>query len=238
VKNQKTGEILKKKNILITGSVRRIGLAIAESFFREGYKLIMHYNKSEHDAKLLAEKFNAKMVQCDFLNATNKDLKKLVKECDVLINNASVYWTKDNPIYKTEKGMDRMQKKINYEIPIKLMEFFAEENRTKLASIINILDASALKNGSDSYTESKYLLSLATKEYAVKLAPNIRVNGIAPGPVLPPDWCSQSTMKKSIENMLLKKPPTSADIAEACLFLTRTLSITGEIIKIDSGYNL
>jgi len=225
------------KKVVITGGIKRIGLAIAEGFFSAGYNLKLHYNSSSEDTLRDSSAISAEMIQCDFAVAERDDLKKLVEGCDILINNASVYWTEKNPIKISDYEV--IQKKINYDVPVRLMDLFAEENVNRHALIINILDSLALCNSnSDSYSNSKYMLAQATKEYAVKLAPNIRVNGIAPGPVLPPEWAPDSVMEKSVSNMLLNYPPLSSDIASACVFLAETKSITGEIIRIDSGFSL
>ena len=227
-----------EKRVLITGGTRRLGRAVAEKFYSAGYRLKIHYNTSSADAEKAASDLSAEIVQCNFADAETESLKKLVSGCSVLINNASVYWTDKN----SEKPLEyeTLQKKINFEIPLMLMKFLVAECVNKPGVIINILDASALNRRSnpDSYYLSKYLLAEATKEYAVKLAPYIRVNGVAPGPVLPPEWAPDSHMRKSTADMLLKKPPSPEDIASAALFLAEIPSVTGEIIRVDSGFAL
>ena len=228
------------KTVLITGGAKRIGKAIATKFFNSGYKLKIHYNSSKDDAMILAEKFNAEIFNANFADCENTALYEMVENCSVLINNASLYLTDLIPDYKINTKNDEIQMQVNYHIPIKLMKYFNEVNNFNNMSIINILDAKVVKKNTvkDSYTASKYALYKATKEYAKELAPKIRVNGIAPGTILPPPWLSDGKMQKSIKQMLLSLPPSVEDIASSCLFLAETYGITGEVIKVDSGQNI
>jgi len=229
-----------KKTVLITGGVKRIGKAIAEKFYNAGYQLKIHYNTSDQEAFSLADKFDAKIFCIDFANYTNYQFKEMLADTTVLINNASVYLTDKNPSYIQSKENDKMQMLVNYEVPVKLMELFNELNSVENMSIINILDAAVLQANSvyNSYTQSKFALFEATLTYAKKLAPKIRVNGVAPGTILPPSWISNGSMEKSMQQMLLNIPPTVEDIAKTCLFLSETYGITGEVITVDSGQNM
>ena len=228
------------KTVLITGGVKRIGKAIATKFFNSGYKLKIHYNSSNSDAIILAEKLNAEIFCANFADCESAALYAMIEDCSVLINNASLYLTDLTPGYKKNTKNDKIQMSVNYDIPVKLMKYFNEINNFDNMSVINILDAKVLKENAvkDSYTASKYALYKATKDYAKKLAPKIRVNGIAPGTILPPSWLANGQMQESIKQMLLNSPPTVDDIASSCLFLAETNGITGEVIKVDSGQNI
>ena len=228
------------KTVLITGGVKRIGKAIAIKFFNSGYKLRIHYNSSKDDAIMLGEELNAEIFHANFADCESTALYAMVEDCSVLINNASLYLTDLIPGYKKNTKNDKIQMRVNYDIPIKLMKYFSEVNNFDNMSVINILDARVLKENAikDSYTASKYALYKGTKEYAKKLAPKIRVNGIAPGTIIPPSWLSKGKMQKSIKQMILSAPPSVEDIAASCLFLAETYGITGEVIKVDSGQNI
>ena len=229
-----------KKTVLITGGVKRIGKAIAEEFFNAGYELKIHYNTSEKQAFSLANKFKAQIFCADFANCSTSEFYELLTDTSVLINNASIYLTDKNPSYVQSKENDKMQMLVNYEVPLKLMELFNDLNFVDNMSIINILDASVLTKDCvyNSYTQSKFALFNATLTYAKKLAPKIRVNGVAPGTILPPSWIKDGDMSKSLRQMILNTPPTVDDIAAACLFFAETCGITGEVIKVDSGQNI
>jgi hypothetical protein len=106
--------------------------------------------------------------------------------------------------------------------------------------IINLLDQRIAKKSpdDDSYTLSKKALAKATFVTALRWAPQIRVNGIAPGAILPPRGMENSKMKIQISITPMKKAPTPEQVAKTCLFLIENDSITGQIIYVDGGQHL
>lgn len=230
--------------VVVTGGAIRIGKAITEAFAAVGSTVRIHFNSSLTEAfalcQSLSEHVNIKheLIQCDFSIAEIKSLRAVVKDCDILVNNASIYYLPDSIDLSERRKISKLQLKINYEIPILLMELFAEEN--KRGCIINILDATTLQpdDSAGSYFQSKYLLKEATIKQAIALAPSIRVNAVAPGAILPPSHFYGSEMKKSIALMPLRKAPSVRNVADTCLFLAQNEGITGEIIKVDSGRHL
>lgn len=231
---------LNGKRVLVTGGALRVGKAFSIAFIEAGASVRIHFNSSDDSANNLKKQFpsDIELFQCDFFNATDEQLTKMVTDCDILLNNASIYF----PSYKFDESKDKeIAKKhthINYDIPCKLMELFAQYN--KKGSIINILDAKVLKlkKDGDSYYQSKYKLLNATLEFAKSLAPSIRVNGLALGTVLPPTWLPNSDMAKSIDATPLKKAPSLQDVTNATIFLSLNESITGNILSVDSGVHL
>ena len=231
---------LNGKRVLVTGGALRVGKALSMAFIEAGASVRIHFYTSDDSANNLKKQFpsSVELFQCDFSNATAKQLTKMVTDCDILVNNASIYF----PSYKFDDSKDEdIAKKhihINYDIPCKLIELFAQYS--KKGSIINILDAKVLKlmkNG-DSYYQSKYKLLNATREFAKSLAPNIRVNGLALGTVLPPTWLPNSDMAKSIDTTPLKKAPSLKDVTDSAIFLSLNKSITGNILSVDGGVHL
>jgi pteridine reductase len=231
--------LLSKTKVLVTGGALRIGKAITEAFADAGATVRIHCNNSTIEAANLCESLsfsglcNHEFLQCDFRIADRELLRSIINGCDILVNNASIYYPADSSCAGADS---HMQYKINFEIPAILMKLFAEEN--KKGCIINILDAAVLVKDTgeeNDYSRSKYDLKKATLENALVFAPEIRVNGVAPGAILPPDWLPESEMKKSITAMPLKKAPTVQNVADACVFLASNDGITGEIIKVDGG---
>ena len=131
--------------------------------------------------------------------------------------------------------------KINLLAPALLIKEFAKKNKdTQNKSIINILDQRIFKLTPHffSYTISKTALHTLTKTSAMKLAPKIRVNAIAPGPVMKNKRQSTNHFKKQTINTLLKKPVKIKDICDVAFLFANSETITGQIIAIDSGQSL
>ena len=234
---------LKNKKILVTGGAIRIGRSLCQMFAAHGSKVILHYNSSKSAAEELftelggAEKGH--IMTCGDLTSQSY-IDKLIPslgKINILINNASVF---DNKSLDAEDlDSARKQYEVNYWAPLNLMTQFKKQC-TGEGLIINILDQqiSSLNNNSGSYLLSKKSLAEATRLAALQWAPKIRVNGIAPGIVIPPTWMPYSKMQKSIASSPMKKPTQIKEIANACIFLAESDSITGEIITLDGGRHL
>lgn len=231
---------LSQAKVLVTGGAVRIGRAIVEAFAECGAGIRIHCHKSLKEAEDLLMQLPAgsDVFQADLCRADDRIMREMLEGVDILINNASVYFPEGSFDDSERDEIEEKHFRVNYEAPLRLMEMLAEKNIR--GSVINLLDAAILKPVSikDSYSHSKFLLYLATRVKAVELAPEIRVNGVAPGCVMPPSWLPGSLMEKSISEMPLQKAPTIEDVADACVFLAVNSGITGEIIRVDSGRHL
>lgn len=226
--------------IFITGGAVRIGAALARAFARNGAKLTVHCNRSADAGARLIDEFGGPaaghaVVRCDLADpASFECLVPCLRTADVLINNASVYVRRtfsDESLAEAEH-----QFAVNYTAPVELMKLFAEK-RTRPGVVVNMLDQGIrhADASSLSYAVSKKALAAATEAGALQLAPLIRVNGIAPGPVLPPVELPHSRMEKTLRKVPLGRPSALEDICSACLFLVRNDSVTGEILYVDGG---
>ena len=235
--------------IVITGGATRIGAAIAESLANNKNQITIHYNKSKEKAeklKKILEKKGSKvfLIKAD-LNKIS-ELNKIIKFANVkmkgvncLINNASLF-ENDNIKNFSIKGWDK-HININLKAPAILIKQFAKiVSKNIKANIINIVDQRVFKLTPYflSYTLSKTGLYTLTKTSAMSLAPNIRVNGIAPGPTVKNKRQSAKHFKKQYLSTLLKKSVDTKEISSAIKFLITNKSITGQVIVIDSGQNL
>ena len=235
--------LIKNKTVLVTGGAVRIGGAICAGFAEAGAKVAIHYNNSGKEAaalfkKLGGEKAGHRIVKCELsdLAAVEKLIPSLGK-IDILVNNASIFVP--CPLSR-EKLLDaKRQMDINFRAPVLLMEKFHGQ-KIKGGCIINLLDQRIAKTSPDegSYTLSKKALAKATFTAALRWAPRIRVNGIAPGAVLPPRGMENSKMKIQISMTPMKKAVTPEQIAHACLFLAENDSVTGQVIYVDGGQHL
>ena len=240
---------METQKIIITGGATRIGAAIAESLSSHKNQITIHYNKSKEKAKKLKKILEKKGSKVFLIKADlNKisELNKIVKFANVkmkgvncLINNASLF-ENDNIKNFSIKGWDK-HININLKAPAILIKQFAKiVSKNIKANIINIVDQRVFKLTPYflSYTLSKTGLYTLTKTSAMSLAPNIRVNGIAPGPTVKNKRQSAKHFKKQYLSTLLKKSVDTKEICSAIKFLITNKSITGQVIAIDSGQNL
>ena len=240
---------METQKIIITGGATRIGAAIAENLASHKNQITIHYNKSKEKAeklKKILEKKGSKvfLIKAD-LNKIS-ELNKIIKFANVkmkgvncLINNASLF-ENDNIKNFSIKGWDK-HININLKAPAILIKQFAKiVSKNIKANIINIVDQRVFKLTPYflSYTLSKTGLYTLTKTSAMSLAPNIRVNGIAPGPTVKNKRQSAKHFKKQYLSTLLKKSVDTKEISSAIKFLIANKSITGQVIAIDSGQNL
>ena len=221
---------VKGKRVLVTGGAVRIGCSVCEAFAAAGAQIVIHCNNSLEQAKKLHSTLPGsghKIQQCD-LNYP-AETAKLLSRCgkiDILINNASIYRIDDDSQY--------MQ--VNFHAPVSLMKQFAAQD-FKNGCIINFLDAKETGH-LNSYLKSKQALRDATLTAALEYAPKIRVNAIAPGPVLPPVSHEGPGMEKILKKIPLKHQVPLKNITDACLFLVHNESLTGQIIYVDGGQHL
>ena len=240
-----------KKTIFITGAAKRIGKEIALCFSEMGWNIIIHYNSSKNDAQVLADEINGTNPDSAITVQGNLDVKedveKIISEVldafpsiDLLINNASTFY----PTPIDDISEDHWEKLIgsNLKGPMFLIKGLKQKLKESNGSIINITDTNLSKGVANYsiYSAAKAGLEAITKGLARELAPEIKVNAIAPGAMLePPDvtW-TEEQKNKVIDSIPLKRMGSEKDIAEAVKFLADSDYITGQIIKVDGGRSL
>ena len=236
------------KKIVITGGATRIGAAIAKSLADYETIITIHYNRSKGNALKLKKELEdlgseVYLLKADLNNhkqtqALLKLAYKKMKGLNCLINNASLF--EDDSLYNfTDKSFTK-HLNINLKAPAILIQNFKKLLKNSEGNIINIIDqrVEKLTPYFFSYTLSKTSLVTLTKTTAMKLAPNIRVNGISPGPTLKNSRQSETHFKKQWKSVLLKKKVELKNVCEGIKFLIKNDNITGEIINIDSGQRL
>jgi pteridine reductase len=243
-----SNQSLAGKTALITGGARRVGAAIARELHAAGANVAIHYRKSANDAESLAAELNtsrprsAVTVQADLLDVAKlPDLVEFTVRSygalDVLVNNASTFHA--TPVGEiTPAAWDDLLG-TNLRAPLFLSQAAVPALRKSGGLIINIVDIHALRplRNYTVYCTAKAGLHMLTRSLAKELGPEIRVNGIAPGPVLWPEGESDtSTRAKIIERTILKRMGTPADIARTALFFAAHAPfITGQILAVDGG---
>jgi NAD(P)-dependent dehydrogenase (short-subunit alcohol dehydrogenase family) len=240
---------MRNKNLLITGGSTRIGREIALYFSKKGWNIAIHYFKSSSEAKNLKKTIEQNSVKVVLIKADLKNKKQVEKiipnavkklgKIDCLVNNAALF-EKDDILNFTDKSWsDHLN--VNLLAPAVLIKDFAKQaSKKKSSNIINIVDQRvfSLTPIFTSYTLSKSALYTLTKTMAMRLAPNIKVNGIAPGPTIKSKRQSKSHFNKQARSTLLKKPVGLKDICDTVEFFIKNNSITGQVIAVDSGQNL
>ena len=240
-----------KKTIFITGAAKRIGKEIALCFSEMGWNIIIHYNSSKNDAQVLADEINGTNSDSAITVQGNLDVKedveKVINEVrdafptiDLLINNASTFYP--TPIEDiSEEHWDKLVGS-NLKGPLFLIKGLKDKLKESKGSIINITDTNLSKGVANYsiYSAAKAGLESITKGLARELAPDIKVNAIAPGAMLePPDvtW-TEEQKNKVISSIPLNRMGSEKDISEAVKFLAESNYITGQIIKVDGGRSL
>jgi pteridine reductase len=238
------------RTALVTGAAKRLGAAIARALHAEGMNLLLHYNKSETEAQALAKELNAlradsaAVAQADLANIQGLD--SLVKAAlqwgslDVLINNASSF--RPTPIGSVvEDDWDELMAS-NLKAPFFLAQAAAVHLKKNQGSIVNMIDIHARRPLREYtvYCAAKAGLEMLTLSLARELGPEVRVNGVAPGPVLWPEQGLDAAAKKSIlEATALKRKGSPEDVAGAVLYLVRDAEyVTGQILAVDGGRSI
>jgi len=244
---------LQNKIVLITGGAKRVGASICRLLHASGANLMIHYRSSVNEARALQAELNLQrphsvaIIQGDLLNLSI--LPSLVQETikhfgklDVLINNASSYYPTEIGDINDDQWHDLMGS--NLKAPLFLSQAAAIELRKQQGCIINITDmhVERPKKGYIVYSVAKAGLVTLTKSLAHELSPEVRVNAVAPGPVMWPEDNPQFDelyRQRVISQTLLKRIGEPNDIAKAVKFLIQDAPfITGQVIAVDGGRSL
>jgi len=234
------------KAVLITGAAKRIGAEIAIELAKFGYDIALHYDSSEADAIITQNKIKNLGRDCKLFKGNLKDkkfLSELIKSVysafpnlSVLINNASIF--KRATISNTEYELFEELVDINLKAPFFLIKDFA--NVCGLGNVINILDTKITKdqNVYAAYILSRKALADLTQIAAKEFAPNIRINGIAPGLILPATNESDEYVKRLKNNIPLERKGNTKNVTDTVKFLLDNDFISGDIIFVDGGEKL
>ena len=224
---------LSGKRALVTGGAVRIGKAITEALQLAGVEVVVQYRSSRGEAEALSP-----FSICADLSSPDdcRELVKLAGDVDILINNASLF-TKDSLEGATPERVQR-EFQVNLFAPMELTRQFAAQ--TNGGAVVNLLDRRIRANDPSClpYSISKKGLEELTKLSALELAPGIRVNAVAPGPILPPPGDSGEDFAEKAGRVPLDLFPSPENIAEAVLYLLRADYCTGQVIYVDGGQHL
>lgn len=231
---------------LVTGASKRIGRAISSALANDGVNVVVHYNQSADEAgelrgeiiKLGVESWT---VQADFGNPDEygtliERAVGLAGSLSILVNSVSIFPESRMENITFDGLMQTMQ--VNAWVPFELGRDFAES--AGKGKIVNLLDTRHL--GYDwkhaAYILSKKTLFEMTKMMAMEFAPDIAVNAVAPGLILPPPGKDQAYLDKLVHTVPLNRHGNPEDVASAVIFLLKNDFLTGEVIYVDGGRHL
>jgi pteridine reductase len=245
------GTSLKDHAVLITGGARRVGAEIARTLHAAGANIFLHYRSSAAAAAALVGEFNR--GRADSAAAASENLLeaqaperlvaaalKIFGRLDILINNASSFYP--TPVGQiTAAAWDDLIG-INLRAPVFLAQAAAQSLARQHGLILNVIDIHGLRplKGYPVYSAAKAGLAMLTRALARELGPEVRVNGIAPGPVLWPEQDMDAALQREIVGKTaLKRHGSPQDVARTALFLAKDAPyITGQIIAVDGGRSI
>lgn len=241
------------KIVLVTGGAKRVGAAICRRLHAAGANVVIHYRSSLYEALALCAELNdlransAHCVQADLLDIAA--LKTLVEEAvkhfghlDALVNNASSFYATPLALVNDAQWHDLLG--TNLKAPLFLAQAAAEELCRRHGAIVNIADIHAERpmHGHLLYSAAKAGLVALTKSLAQEMAPQVRVNAVAPGVISWPEdeeWQDEERRRKIVAHTLLKREGQPDDIARTVQFLIADAPyITGQVISVDGGRSI
>ena len=202
------------KSVLVTGGTVRLGKAIAEALRLRGWRVVTSSHRADAGADVVAD-------LSDPLGAARLYAAACVKAggaLDAIVNNAALF-----------TGDEATLTAVNLEAPRKLTMMLAGKEDAK-GVVVNVVD---LKPYGNAYGRTKAALVEYTRKSAALFADTLRVNAVAPGPVMAP-----TDVHEAAGEMLLDRRPTAADVADAVAYLLEAKAVTGVVLPVDSGQHL
>lgn len=237
---------LRGRSTLVTGGAVRVGRAISLALAGEGMRVVVGYGSSDAAARELVEEIRrsggeAAAVGADL--ARMEEVRRLAEEAerafggiDVLVNNASVF--PPDTFEDTDEATWDAALAVNLKAPFFLTQLLAPGMRARGGgAVVNLADLAGLQSwqGYAAHSVSKAGLVHLTRVAARALAPEVRVNAIAPGTVLPPDDLPPDEVRRLAERAPLRRNGSPGDVVEALLYLLRADFVTGETLVVDGG---
>jgi pteridine reductase len=233
---------------LVTGGAHRLGRAIALALGQAGANVVVHYNRSAEQARVVLQDLEALGVQSA---AVAGDLSRVAEvervvdaavarwgRLDVLVNNAGIWGSTPIGTVTEERWSELIDTNLR-------SAFFAAQRATPAlraagGAIVNIADVGALRpwRNHTPYLISKGGIITLTEALAKDLAPEVRVNAVAPGAVLLPDDWTPEQIERATRNVPLKRLGRPEDVAQAVLYLAQADYVTGVVLPVDGGRRL
>lgn len=237
---------LKGKVALVTGAAHRLGRAIALELARQGCHLLVHYHRSEQQARRTVQQAQAHGVQAsmaqadlshgDGVAALFAALDEAYAGLDLLVNSAAVLEQLD--LLEVSEQDWRSSVGLNLKGATLCLQQAARRMQARGAgAIVNVSDAAAYQPWKrfPLHSISKAGLEMLTQLAAYSLAPTIRVNAVLPGPTLKPPWMAEERWQGLVAKLPLAAAVQPGDVAQAVVFLMRNDYVTGHTLRVDGG---
>ena len=237
------------KTVLVTGAAKRVGRSIARELHEAGANVVVHYRAAADTARLLVDEMNAAragsalclqadLLDCGALSALVEQAVAHFGRLDALVNNASSFFA--TPLGAIDEAAWTDLVGSNFKAPLFLTQAAAPHLRQTRGAVVNITDIHAERPlaGYPLYCAAKAGLLGLTRALAIELAPEVRVNAVAPGPILWPDDVAfdEQARERIIDHTLLKHAGSPQDIARAVRFLFNDAPyVTGQVVNVDGG---
>ena len=241
--------LLTAKSALVTGAAHRLGAQIARTLHQNGANLIIHYRRSEQAAQTLAAELNrqredsaialgADLAEPAQLEELARRACEAYARLDILVNNASSFYP--TPFGEIDQRVWDDLLASNYRAPLFLSQACLPALRQARGCIVNLTDiyAEIPLNRHSVYCSAKAANQMLVRSLALELAPEIRVNGIAPGAILWPEQETAQNHDAILKQIPLARCGTPRVIADTVLFLVTNDYVTGEIVRVDGGRQL
>lgn len=234
-----------RPGVFITGAAKRVGAELSRHFARNGYDVGLHYHSSEAEAGALAAELTGLGAACHLFAADMQDIaglpalmdrvKRALPHCAVLVNNASVF--EPATFLQTDEVLFDRQLTVNLKAPFFLTQAFARSFGQ--GCVINLLDSEVEQNHGHhfAYLLSKKALAGFTEMAARQLGPQIRVNAVCPGILLPSNELDAAYIEKLSKTLPLRAIGSLEQVAQAALWLSGA-SVTGQMVYVDGGQHL
>ncbi len=236
----------KDRVVLVTGGARGIGRACVEAFVSGGARVVLNYRTSENDARRVVEDLGAAVVAVQADASNEDDIRRLfdtaeakIGTVDLLVNNAGVVGRAKFPDLTGDALMDMLR--INTTGPYMVTRQYFRRLGDRQGAVVNIGSMRVFQPTSVDYAASKAALHNMTISLARAMAPQVRVNTVAPGFTdTPMHEGNRNRLEDEARKSLLKRYSAPEDIADAVLFLAsdRARSITGQVLLADNGRSL
>ncbi|HET6764381.1 MAG TPA: SDR family oxidoreductase [Longimicrobiaceae bacterium] len=236
---------LKGKTALVTGGAVRVGRAISLALAEQGMRLVVHYNASSDAADELVAAIRADGGEAVTLGADLADavaVERLAGDAvaafgglDVLVNSAATFPSQS--LDDTDAALLEHTLAVNLKAPFLLTRHLAPALRASRGAVVNMADLAGLQtwDGYAAHGVAKAGVVHLTQVAARALAPEVRVNAIAPGTVLPPDSMDDDEVRRLAERAPLRRNGSPDDVVQAMLYLLRADFVTGQVLVVDGG---
>jgi pteridine reductase len=227
----------RRRIALVTGAGTRVGRAIAVDLARHGWRVVAHFHAHRPPRSLLA--IRADLSQPAGAAGVARAFRERFDRLDLLVNSAAIF--ERRPVEDTDAALWDAQMALNARAPLLLVRSLLPRLRRSRGSVVNVLDVGGALvpwAGYAAYGASKAALRALTESLALELAPEVRVNAVAPGTVLWPEGTPPSMRRRLARRVPLGRVGEPDDVARAVRFLADSPFVTGAVVPVDGGRHL